>query len=225
MTKRIISLTCALALLGLPRPVLAQEAPEGIGQSVQHVLDAAELPLVPGARYEFDLTLAAFAQGRWDGKIILGAARQAAEILAQCGVRTTRVELRLVDAPRHYRFYFTPVSRRLARVLQLPRPAAYFADDTLNQPAFEAEAIGRGNSRTRPELEGTVWLTHGVREPGVALAHELAHVLMDSGEHSQLPDNLMLPDTAATHTRLDPMQCALLTAAGAQQGLLRALPR
>jgi hypothetical protein len=204
---------------------MAQDAPEGIQQGARIALDAAELPAVPGAAYELDMTLATFAQGHWDSKIILGAARQAADILAQCAVRTASVELRVITAPRHYRFYFTPVSRRLARLLPLPRPVAYFADDTLNQPAFEAEAIGRGNSRARPELEGTVWLMHGVREPGVALAHELAHVLMDSGEHSQQADNLMRSETAAANTRLDPMQCARLTAAGVQQGLLRALPR
>ena len=140
-------------------------------------------------------------------------------------MRTARVELRVIDAPRHYRFYFTPVSRRLARALPMPRPVAYFADDTLNQPAFDAEAVGRGNSRTRPELQGSVWLTHGVREPGIALAHELAHVLMDSGEHSELAGNLMRTETAAVNVRLDPMQCARLTTMGAQQGLLRALPR
>ena len=107
----------------------------------------------------------------------------------------------------------------------MPRPLAYFADDTLNQPAFDAEAVGRGNSRTRPELEGTVWLTHGVREPGVALAHELAHVLMDSGEHSQQPGNLMRTETAPANIHLDPMQCARLTTVGAQQGLLKPVPR
>jgi hypothetical protein len=223
--KRLASVACAMALLVAAVAAPAQEGEEGVREGARLTLDAADLPAVPGALYELDLTLATFALGNWDGKVILSAARQAAEILSQCGVRTVRAELRIIDAPRHYRFYFTPVSRRLARVLPLPKPVAYFADDTLNQPAFEAEAIGRGNSRTRPELEGSVWLTHGVREPGVALAHELAHVLMDSGAHSRQADNLMRDETAASHTRLDPMQCARLTATGVQQGLLRALPR
>jgi hypothetical protein len=64
-----------------------------------------------------------------------------------------------------------------------------------------------------------------VREPGVALAHELAHVLMDSGEHSQQPGNLMRTETAAANLHLEPIQCARLTTMGAQQGLLRALAR
>jgi hypothetical protein len=225
MTQRLarwLFLVCSLGVCGM---AAAQDVSERIQEGARTALDAAELPQVPGALYDLELTLASFAQGHWDGKAIFSAARQAAEILAQCAVRTSRVELHVIDAPRHYRFYFTPVSRRLARVLPLPRPVAYFADDTLNQPAFEAEAIGRGNSRTRPELEGTVWLMHGVREPGVALAHELAHVLMDSGEHSQQADNLMRAETSAGNMRLDPMQCARLTTVGAQRGLLRALPR
>lgn len=202
----------------------AQEPAERVAEIARHSMDATELPAVPGAFYELDLTLATFLHGRWDGGVIFAAARQAAEILAQCGVRTVAVQLRIIDAPRHYRVYFTPVSRRLVRNLPLPRPTAYFADDTLNQPAFDAEAIGRGNSRTRPELGGTVWLTHGIREAGVALAHELVHVLMDSGEHSPQTENLMRSETAATNIHLDSMQCARLTVGGAQQGLLRALP-
>ena len=215
----------AVAAIGLPGVAPAQEPAERIQESARYTFDPADLPAVPGAAYELDLTLATFLRGHWDSRSMFSAAREAAEILAQCGVRTARVELRVIDAPRHYRFYFTPVSRRLARALPLPRPVAYFADDTLNQPAFDAEAIGRGNGRTRPELVGTVWLTHGVREPGVALAHELAHVLMDSGAHSEDAGNLMRVETAATNTRLDPMQCARLTLVGAQQGLLRTLVR
>lgn len=226
MTKPPAAWICA-AMLALVYcgGAQAQERAERIAESARHDMDVAELPAVPGAIAELDLTLVTFLQGHWDGKAIFAAARQAAEILAQCGVRTASVQLRIIDAPRHYRFYFTPVSRRLARALPLPRPVAYFADDTLNQPAFDAEAIGRGNSRSRPELEGSVWLTHGIREPGVALAHELVHVLMDSGEHSQQAGNLMRTETAAANIQLDTMQCARITSMGAQQGLLKPLPR
>jgi hypothetical protein len=218
-------LFAGLIAAGLGAGAQAQEPAERIVEISRQSMDAAELPAVSGAFYELDLTLAAFVQGHWEARAMFAAARQSAEILAQCGVRTVRVELRMIDAPRHYRFYFTPVSRRLARALPMPRPLAYFADDTLNQPAFDAEAVGRGNSRTRPELEGTVWLTHGVREPGVALAHELVHVLTDSGEHSQQTGNLMSTETAAGNIHLDPMQCARLTTMGAQQGLLKPVSR
>ncbi len=84
----------------------------------------------------------------------------------------------------------------------------------------EAEAIGRGNSRSRPELADTVWIVHDARDPGVALAHELAHVLLDSGEHSDEPGNLMRDETTPQNTRLSAVQCERLRASGAAHGLL-----
>lgn len=214
-----------MAAFGLSGVALAEEPSERIEERARHLIDPAGLPAVPGALYGLDLSLVAFVNGQWDRQSISNAVRQAADILAQCGVRLAPPQLRVIEAPRRYRFYFTPVSRHLARVLSLPRPAAYFADDTFNQPAFDAEAIGRGNSRTRPELEGSVWLTHGIREPGIALAHELVHVLMDSGAHSEQAGNLMRTETAAANVELDQNQCARLTSVGAQQGLLRLLQR
>ena len=48
-------------------------------------------------------------------------------------------------------------ARELARTLRHQAPAVYFVDDTRQDPAFDAEAIGRGNSRMRDEtaLENT----------------------------------------------------------------------
>jgi hypothetical protein len=217
MLPAVFALVCAAAW--------AQQDGERIREVERHYLDAEQFPAVPEANYELQITLAMFTQSRWSRDKILAAVRQAAEILAPCGVRTVRAELKVIEAPRRYRFYFTPVSRRLARELPLSRPAAYFVEDTLNQPAFEAEAIGRGNAEGRAELTDTVWLAYDVREPGIALAHELAHLLMNSGEHSDGPGNLMREDTAPQNTFLTPMQCALITTSGAQNGLLHALGR
>ena len=92
--------------------------------------------------------------------------------------------------------------------------------DTRSRPAFDAEAIGRGNSRTRPELADTVWMTVATRDAGTALAHELAHVLMDTGEHSDEPGNLMRDETTAGNTVLSETQCARLGETGSGNGLL-----
>jgi hypothetical protein len=97
----------------------------------------------------------------------------------------------------------------------------YLVRDTKNRPAFDAEAIGRGNSRTRPELADTVWMTAATREPGVALAHELAHVLMDSGGHSGEAGNLMREQTSPRNTALSAAQCARLRGTGGRNGLLQ----
>lgn len=117
----------------------------------------------------------------------------------------------------------TLVSRELARTLQPAKPAVYFVTDTRQQPAFDAEAIGRSNSRTRPELADSVWVTRATRDLGIALAHELVHVLSDSGGHVEEPGNLMQEDTAPGNTRLSSAQCAQLREVGARNGLLRAV--
>lgn len=170
--------------------------------------------------HELKLTLVYFSGGSWPRDAILQAAGEAAGIISQCGVRLAQVELMRVDALQQYHYFHTPVSRQLARVLQPAKPTVYFVTDSRQQPAFDAEAIGRGNSRTRPELADSVWVTRAARDPGIALAHELAHVLMDSGEHVEEKGNLMREDTTPGNTRLSAAQCARLRDIGAGNGLL-----
>jgi len=166
------------------------------------------------------LTLVQFEGGAWQTAEIEATAAQAVKILAQCGIAPGKPELLRADVDARYRSFHTPTSRELARKLQPRTPAVYFVDGTRQDPAFDAEAIGRGNSRTRPELQDTVWITRGARDPAIVLAHELAHVLMDSGEHSQEPGNLMRDQTAPENTRLSPAQCARLRERGTAHGLL-----
>jgi hypothetical protein len=117
--------------------------------------------------------------------------------------------------------FSTPAARELARAHPVARPAVYLMRDTRSRPAFDAEAIGRGNSRTRPEIADTVWMTATTRDPGIALAHELAHVLMDSGEHSEEAGNLMRDETSARNTSLSAAQCRRLRETGTANGLLK----
>lgn len=168
-----------------------------------------------------EVTAVHFAGSGWDREAIESAFRQSAAILAQCGMVLARVDFVLLDAPREFQFYVTPVSRTLARSMPLPRPTVYFVRDTLNRPAFDAEAIGRSNSRSRPELLNTVWVALGTPDLGIALAHELAHLLMDSGAHVDAPGNLMRAETHVQNTRLDAGQCARLRDSGRQGDLLK----
>ena len=156
----------------------------------------------------------------WTRERGLAVLREAATILAQCDVGVASVEWLRVSAPPRYLDFSTPVARELAVAAPVRRPAIYLARDTRNRPAFQAEAIGRGNSRTRPELTDTVWITVGTRDPGIALAHELAHVLMNSGEHSDEPDNLMRNETSGANTRLSVKQCTQLRENARANGLL-----
>ena len=66
-----------------------------------------------------------------------------------------------------------------------------------------------------------MWITAAVRDSGIAFAHELAHVLMDSGEHSEEERNLMRDETSPRNKSLSAAQCARLRDEGGANGLLR----
>lgn len=182
-------------------------------------------PALETTTHQLTLTLVYFSDGDWPIETIVGATRNVANILEQCGVRLTGAELVRVEAPRRYHDLDTPTSRGLARSLQLAKPTMYFVNDTRHHPAFDAEAMGRGNTRSRPELADSVWMTRATRDVGVALTHELVHVLTDSGEHVALVDNLMRAETTPKNTRLTDAQCARLRDVGTENGLLRAVKK
>jgi hypothetical protein len=167
------------------------------------------------------LTLVHFPAGPWQEREIVDAADAAVKILAQCGIAPGGNSVLRAEAGPRDRVFDTPRSRQLALRLQAPTPAIYFVDDTRQTPAFEAEAIGRGNSASRPELRDTVWVVHGARDLPVLLAHELAHVLMNDGAHSAEAGNLMRDETTPANMRLNASQCARLRAAGSANGLLQ----
>lgn len=176
------------------------------------------------AAHQLTLTVVYFIGG-WPRNAVVRAVGAAAKLLEQCGVGLRQVELVRVEAPPRYHYFDTPASRRLARTLQLSRPTVYFVTDTRQQPGFDAEAIGRGNSATRPELVDSVWVTRGTRDVGIALAHELVHVLANSGAHVDLTDNLMRDETSTDNIELTPAQCEQLRTVGAKNGLLQTSTR
>ena len=186
----------------------------------RQTLSAAELGAPAVAALRLHLTLVRIEGSGWTNERASGALREAAGILAQCGVTVDRAEILGLAVPPRYLDFLTPAARELARSHPVARPAVYLVRDTKSRPAFDAEAIGRGNSRTRPELADTVWMTAATRDPGVALAHELAHVLMDSGEHSGEEGNLMREDTSSRNVSLSAAQCARLRETGRRNGLL-----
>jgi hypothetical protein len=186
--------------------------------SEHELLYAGGLP--PTHRLELDLV--AFRDTQWEPERILRAVRDAAAILAQCGIRLQRAELyRFEGGEPGLRYLSTPVSRQLVRRVRPAKPAVFFVRDTRHVPTFDAEAFGTGNTATRPELAFTVWMTAAVHDLPLALAHELAHVLMDSGEHSVDAANLMRDETTPGNTQLAPEQCARMVEAGERNGLLQ----
>lgn len=187
------------------------------------LLGAVATPLAaqPPAVHELRLSLYYFSGARWSGEEIAHAAQAAGRLLEQCGLRLSPAPPRALDVPRRFHFYSTPDSRELLRRLGPERPAVFFVEDSRNQPAYDAEAIGRANSGSRPELADTVWVTHGARDLPQALAHELLHVLADSGEHSEAPGNLMRAETSRDNVRLSAAQCERARLRGVQNGLLQ----
>lgn len=177
------------------------------------------------ASLELRLSLYTFRGTRWAREEIVAAVRGGAELLEQCGVVLSRAELRVLEAPARFRYYETPVSRELLRRIKVSRPAVFFVDDTRNNPAFDAEAIGRGNAETRPELVDTIWIAHDARDLPETLAHELVHVLSNNGQHSDEPNNLMRATTSWRNTRLTAAQCARLRSWGETNRLLTVRPR
>ncbi len=171
--------------------------------------------------YRLRLEMAVVSGTRWAPDAMLDAAKGAAAILAQCDIGVSLVQLHEYDGPPRYRYLRTRDSREFARRSGLAKPAIFFVDDTLQRPAFDAEAVGRGNAKTRPEMADTVWITAGIRDLPIALAHELVHVLTDSGEHTDAPANLMRDDTAPGNKELTAEQCRSIVAIGAANGLLR----
>ncbi len=187
------------------------------------IVEVRPLPPIeaPEASHEFSLHAHTFRGSRWRLEDIATAISGSARLLAQCGVALAVSDLRIIEAPRVFHYYHTATSRRLLQALDTPRPAVFFVEDTRNVPAFDAEAVGLANSRTRPELANTVWVAHGARDLPQAIAHELVHVLSDNGSHSAERGNLMQDETSPTSDRLTRRQCDLLRSRGEANGLLR----
>ena len=180
-----------------------------------------ELGAPEGYTHKLRLAVVLLAESGWTRQRAVVSVLQASPILGQCGVALERVEFFVLAVPATHLDFSTPIARELASAYSVPKPAVYLVRDTTSRPAFDSEAIGRGNSGTRPEIADTVWMTSKVRDPGVAFAHELAHVLMDSGEHAQEEGNLMRDETSPGNKRLSAAQCARLLDKGKANGLLR----
>jgi hypothetical protein len=226
-TRWVVLLALLCTLPTIPSRAGAQPSPDALLTKLRTWTLADYEPLPAPATpptHRMRLEMGIVTGTSWSPQVILDAARGAAAILAQCGIETSSVVLHEFEGPARYRQLRTPDAREFARRSGLSRPAIFFVDDTLQRPAFDAEAIGRGNARSRPEMADSVWITAAIRDLPIALAHELAHVLADSGEHSTASNNLMRADTAPQNTELATDQCARIVMTGKAHQLLEAIP-
>ena len=173
----------------------------------------------PAHSHRIGLDIIILDDSGWRIPVIHRATARAAQILAQCEVSVERAGLRIVSAPRRFRHLHDTWSPRLVQQLDLALPAVFFVQDTLREPAFEAEAFGRRNTGRFPAMRDTVWITRDASEVGAVMAHELFHVLANSGRHESDPHNLMHERIDDRSTRLDDWQCERLREVATDSGL------
>jgi hypothetical protein len=171
-------------------------------------------------------TLVILEGAGWQADAIRVATAKASRILAQCGVTIPEVTVRVVEGPDRAKIFRNDWSTELVTKLAPEKPAVFFVKDTLQEVPFEAEAIGRSNSRRRRQLADTVWMTSTAQDIDIGLAHELYHVVADSGQHESDPMNLMHERTSGTNTTLRASQCLRLIRVGEALGnLTRIAPK
>lgn len=148
----------------------------------------------------------------WSKELVSASLLEAEAILAQCNIVFNSVTISELSIPAYLRDLDTGSTRTLIAALnnsnsEFKPIKVFYARDTRMLTPFDGEAFGRGNTRRRPWLQDSVWLMNGIEDAGIALAHELYHVLSNSGEHNQLPNNLMQTRTTQGQTILESMQC------------------
>ncbi len=148
---------------------------------------------------------------RWTRKRMEAALETLNALYRQCGISVSIKQALHVDGAGHTE-NLTPgnaltLHRKLSSVITFGTPTIYFANDTNMQVKFDAEAFGMANTTTRPWMQNTVWISENSKDSNNALAHELFHVITNSGHHSDLAGNLMLSTTEPNNTRLSTEQC------------------
>ena len=169
------------------------------------------------------LTLLWVEDAGWKVQDLIAAVAGAARIYRQCGVRFTEVSIRLLRTPREMRYHDTRNAIALTKAMSPAAPAAWFMRDSLQQPSFDAQAIGRSNTPRGSGLMNTLWMTSHLEHPAVALAHELYHILANTGAHVPETGNLMNLNTSPHGTMLWDWQCERLIKIGTAFELIKPL--
>ena len=156
----------------------------------------------------------------WETPRIAEILDQAYAILAQCGITRGALTAAAIEGPDYLKDLSTGSARTLFEALAGDGVRVVLARDTRMLAAYTGEAFGLGNTRMRPWLANSVWLMLDVDDPGIALAHELYHVIANSGAHVEGEANLMQARTRPESTELSEEQCSLALENGAGNGLL-----
>ncbi len=158
---------------------------------------------------------------RWSPQRIEQTVQQAYQILAQCAVIPGEISIHAVSGDDYLRDLSTGSARTLFEAVGSAKATVVFARDTRMQAQYLGEAFGLGNTRMRPWLANSVWLMLDVEDAGIALAHELYHVIANSGAHVEGVVNLMQPRTRPESLALTVEQCGLAQVNGVDNRLLQ----
>jgi len=174
--------------------------------------------------YEFRPTLILINDSGWTQKLLIDASTRGTEILNQCGIGVPVISLITLKTSEQYKDPDRSQRINLARsVSPAAKPLVFFirsASDVMK----DAFSYGRSNTRSA-ELKDTVWVKNALSDiAGVALAHELVHILSNSGEHINEPGNLMNEDADTTTVKLKPDQCNNIIKHGIENGFLNSKP-
>ncbi len=172
--------------------------------------DSSFKPVTERSQFTSALNLVALSD-EWTTDKITASLKLVNKIFSQCGLGISAQQLIRVTGS-DYISNLSPgsavtLSRYLADDLAANPVTIYFANDTDMHVKFDAEAFGIGNTGTRPWMRNTLWITAVTPDTGNAIAHELFHILVNSGQHSDEELNLMQSSTSPESTRLSPMQC------------------
>jgi hypothetical protein len=158
---------------------------------------------------------------RWSQQRIEQAVQQAYRILGQCDIVPGKISVHAITGDDYLQDLATGSAHTLFEAVGKTRPTVVFARDTRMQEAYLGEAFGLGNTRQRPWLATSVWLMRDIEDAGIALAHELYHVIANSGAHVEGIPNLMQPRTRPESLELTAEQCALAQVNGVDNRLLQ----
>jgi len=181
-------------------------------------------PLLAGSPEKSDLRLALdvlVLDERWSPPRIARILQSSFDILAQCGIASGGLSVNAVEAADYLRDLTTGSARTLLQAVGGDGLTLVLARDTRMLEAYTGEAFGIGNTGMRPWLANSVWLMLDVDDPGIALAHEIYHVLANSGDHVEGVANLMQARTHPDSTELVAEQCQLARSNGVTNGLLK----
>jgi hypothetical protein len=160
----------------------------------------------------------------WTHKRLQQTLSTAFNLLGQCDISAGEISIHSFDGDDYLRDLSTGTAYTLLGALNTSVTTVILARDTRMQEPFTGEAFGRGNTRRRPWLANSVWLMPDVEDEGLALAHELFHVISNSGEHVEGSGNLMQTRTDADSQTLTDEQCEDARVTGLNNRLLDEMP-